>query len=406
MKNPLALLLALLSVFSISFGLESTRSSVECEYECMPLHNFTIERTLEAEGDWEFIYEIELREDVNVLCTKDVSINISGGDSERVTSCEAQIPEMDEGDWDIKSCYIFDTANESGIEQCFSETVEVEHWRCEENADCDDDEYCNYNDCDRVECDYCEYVYNHGCKPYECCSDSDCDSDEKCFEHECVRVQCTRDSECGPMEVCRGYRCDEVECKDSSPCEDDQFCSIPEYDCIELECERGMVAYNHTCIEPGCLRDSDCPGTSVCTDYDCVPVECPDGVVREHVCIPYECHNDSDCEDYEGCRGGFCEALECTEGRVPAFHQCSECASDADCPETEYCPAGTCVPVSCPGGEVFSHICIPPEPVSEPEVTEAPEEEPSAPREKPLCPSWVPLAFVAIACFALAQGKG
>ena len=404
MKNTVPLILALFSLFSISFCLDSSSSSVECEYECMPEHNLTVERSLEAEGSWEFIDEIEIRdEDNNVLCAKDTSINISGGDSETVLSCAAEIPDMDEGDWDFKSCYIVDTANASDDEQCFSETVSVKEWDCEENSECNADEHCYYNSCENLDCEECEYADNHICNPYECCSNSDCDSGEKCVTNECVEVECTRDSECGAMQICRDYQCDNVDCKVSSHCEDDEICSLEIFDCVELDCGTGLIASNHECIHPECTSDPGCPANSVCTENACVPLNCSDGAALNHTCVPFDCQNDSDCLSNEGCRSGFCQALECTGGRVAAFHQCSECDSDSDCTDTQYCPSGTCVAVSCPGGEVFSHICIPSGPGSEAPVGGSGEEE-NVPREKPFCPGgFILLALLACACFSFAQ---
>ncbi|MCX6768567.1 MAG: hypothetical protein NTY83_01860, partial [Candidatus Micrarchaeota archaeon] len=62
MKSPIPLLFALFSLFSISFCLESSTGSIKCEYKCMPEHNLSVERNMEAGGDWEFIDKIELRE--------------------------------------------------------------------------------------------------------------------------------------------------------------------------------------------------------------------------------------------------------------------------------------------------------------------------------------------------------
>jgi len=406
MKNPLPLIFALFSLFSISFCLDASVATIKCENKCMPEHNLTVEHTMEASGDWELIDKIELRKtDNTLLCRKDTSINISGGHSERVTSCKAEIPEMGAGAWSFKSCYIVDSPEESNSEQCFSESVPVEEWDCEANNECDADEQCYFNDCKPLGCGYCEYALNHACAPYECCSDSGCGSGEKCFAHNCINVECTQDSQCGAMEVCRDYECDDVGCKNSSVCEDDQECSLAIYDCVELDCDVGKVAFNHACVQPECTSDANCPETALCANYSCATINCPGGAVRSRICVPFDCHNDSNCSGNEACRGGFCQALECTGGRIAAFHQCSECDSDSGCLENEYCPSGTCVSVSCPGGEVFSHICIPPGPGSGTNVQNGSGglPETNVPQEKPFCPGFALLVLFAGAGFAFAH---
>ena len=399
MKGPLPLLFALFSLFSISFCLEFSTVSIKCENKCMPGHNLSVEHNMEAAGDWEFINKIELRNaDNSGLCTKGASINITGGDSKRVDSCSAQIPDMGAGAWNFKSCYTVIAPNTSAQVQCFNENVSVEEWGCEAGSGCNSDEECHYNYCKLLECGYCEYVSNHSCAPYECCSDSGCDSGEKCFSHECMAVECTRDSQCGAMEICRDYECDAVGCKNSSVCGGGQECSIPRYECVGMVCETGKVAFNHTCILPECVSDANCSETALCTNYSCVAVNCPGGAVQNRVCVPFDCRNDSQCSGSESCRGGFCQALECTGGRVAAFHKCSECDSESSCPESEYCPSGTCIPVRCPGGEVYSHLCIPPGPGVN--VQNGSGGQSKSPSEKPLCPGFALLVLFAGAGFA------
>jgi len=101
-------------------------------------------------------------------------------------------------------------------------TIEIsnEEPECEDDYDCNYNEYCKNSDCIQLVCDNDEKIKNHECvkedKKNECKSHDYCDFDEICFNERCVTLQCASD------EYAYNHSCLKREIKDSENKETEQ----------------------------------------------------------------------------------------------------------------------------------------------------------------------------------------
>ena len=68
---------------------------------------------------------------------------------------------------------------------------------CEKNVDCESNQECFKNKCVNLTCEECQYISNHTCIDYMCCTDEDCGFIEECdmITHTCQRLVPTRTEE-------------------------------------------------------------------------------------------------------------------------------------------------------------------------------------------------------------------
>lgn len=108
---------------------------------------------------------------------------------------------------------------------------------------------------------------------------------------------------------------------------------------------------------PECASDGDCSLSEQCSSSQCVPVNCPKGIVVNHACELFECMTDKDCPVGQSCVNHTCMTVyECDYGLANTTED-----DDADCADNEYCdvpvgqPGGSCKPVEgC--GAVANHV--------------------------------------------------
>lgn len=94
---------------------------------------------------------------------------------------------------------------------------------CASNADCETDEICQKNKCEKIVC-ICGEIKNHKCIEYDCCSNSDCPTNSVCdlSSHSCIqcldkyccptgKIWCEQKSECLKPIECVG-------CPKDTPC--------------------------------------------------------------------------------------------------------------------------------------------------------------------------------------------
>jgi len=108
---------------------------------------------------------------------------------------------------------------------------------------------------------------------------------------------------------------------------------------------------------PECTTDSDCASDKLCSNGQCIPVQCDCGSVQSHACVAYRCCTDTQCPQGQVCTNHACVAQpQCTP---PAC-----CTSDDQCSATQACAkvtgaaTGTCQEITgC--GTVESHKLVP-----------------------------------------------
>ena len=98
-----------------------------------------------------------------------------------------------------------------------------------------------------------------------------------------------------------------------------------------------------------CRSSFDCESTEICTDSECVELDCECGYAVNHECILYECCEDDDCKDNEYCDPDdhSCELVICDCPEKRYDHEChmvpEYCCSDLQCNENETCIENECV---------------------------------------------------------------
>ena len=167
----------------------------------------------------------------------------------------------------------------------------------------------------------------------ECELDDDCDGLTICEQNFCVEPSCVRDSQCADDERCQSGRC--VQRADF--CRRDTDCANPEQICEDATC----VGTNGACADI-----DDCPANAFCIGGGCVErIPCANNRTCRQVGIPLlscqqgfcasrisQCERNSDCFEGNSCAFGFC---------IPAASP--ECVRDVDCGVGQLCEAQRCV---------------------------------------------------------------
>ncbi len=66
---------------------------------------------------------------------------------------------------------------------------------CQNSDQCPADMQCTDNRCQTVICEYCQYVENHVCVSYDCCTNEDCMIWQSCVDHECIAPELNESEE-------------------------------------------------------------------------------------------------------------------------------------------------------------------------------------------------------------------
>ncbi len=204
---------------------------------------------------------------------------------------------------------------------------EVEDKTCAEDAQCADEEYCNFsggND---------EGVCEDGCREGGCPEGQACDLDSRLCVDE---PDCTEDEDCPDGLVCDEGACVGEPCTEEGQCPFGQFCDeelgFCQPGCEEdLNCPNGQTCTDGECVGEACDADDDCPDEQFCNEELGF---CQDGCRGDDACLGGEICLEGDC--IEGCRqddnclpGFYCDEPNntCLEG----------CRGDEDCAEGESC---------------------------------------------------------------------
>ena len=109
---------------------------------------------------------------------------------------------------------------------------------CKYDSECTFDEACINSECTKLNCEDCQYIEDHKCKSYGCCSDNDCKGNQRCEEHNCIDMGCEYNQH-AENHVCVWNCVDNSNCKESEECKD--------HNCYELDCAYNEGFVNHEC---------------------------------------------------------------------------------------------------------------------------------------------------------------
>src|SRR3989338_5708297 len=143
---------------------------------------------------------------------------------------------------------------------------------CRYSGDCLENEYCEKETCQELDCEECEYVEEHKCKKYEYCESSMCNKGEECSQNKCIKLECSE------TEVIKDHQCFSLECKD------DEYTA--NHTCIKLECNEYEQAVNHQCEILNCADDEYIKGHK-CEKLNCKWYEKP----LAHDCVNFISYN-------------------------------------------------------------------------------------------------------------------
>ena len=111
-------------------------------------------------------------------------------------------------------------------------------------------------------CGECEYLKNHQCIKYECCTDEDCIGEQTCDNHKCVNPIC------GKCQYLQNHRCIDYECCSDSDCAENEECV--NNNCQTVICQGCTYIKNHYCFDAECCTDSDCKDNDINTKDKCL----------------------------------------------------------------------------------------------------------------------------------------
>jgi hypothetical protein len=109
---------------------------------------------------------------------------------------------------------------------------------CKYNSECTSDEACINSLCTKLNCGDCQYLEDHECKSYECCSENDCKGTQTCEQKSCVEINCETNKHAN-NHVCVWN------CVGNSNCNQNEECI--NHNCYELKCANNEISVNHKC---------------------------------------------------------------------------------------------------------------------------------------------------------------
>ncbi len=161
---------------------------------------------------------------------------------------------------------------------------------CSSSNECEINEICVNSGCNVLECEYCEFVQNHSCTPYECCKTSECGGDSICENNTCKKLNC------GECAYALGHECFNYECCSGSDCGSNESCE--DNICELLSCDETQIIVNNTCITAQCIDNADCGFFEECSSNKCAMLSCGFcEYVKSHECVSYDCCNDNMCSE-------------------------------------------------------------------------------------------------------------
>jgi len=125
---------------------------------------------------------------------------------------------------------------------------------CRYDGDCNEEEFCKENICEKVDCGDCQYAEDHECQDYPCCEDSDCNDDQFCENNACIDLNCTE------QESIIDHSCNILNCKTDE--------ITVNHECVKLECEEYEQAIDHICVLLRCRYDEHI------VDHRCEKLKC------------------------------------------------------------------------------------------------------------------------------------
>ena len=125
---------------------------------------------------------------------------------------------------------------------------------CEKDNECQSDENCENDICQKLDCEICEYIEDYQCKKYQCCENEQCMEDEICSDNSCQKVECNEN------EVLKDHNCQLLNCVDDE--------ITINHVCQKLECEFDEIADNHECKKIICQENEKLE------DHKCIPLIC------------------------------------------------------------------------------------------------------------------------------------
>jgi len=132
-------------------------------------------------------------------------------------------------------------------------------------------------------------IIEEGETPETCCADTGCKGDQTC-DTACI------DPVCGTCQYLQDHVCQDYECCSNDECLDSEVCGS-NY-CVDLNCDTCQYAQGHQCINYACCRDEDCGLDQTCQNHECSSLQCSlCQYIENNACINYECCSVADCDD-------------------------------------------------------------------------------------------------------------
>ncbi|RLE48218.1 hypothetical protein DRJ25_00385 [Candidatus Woesearchaeota archaeon] len=263
--------------------------------ECQILSNNSFDcKTLDSRSCFnQSVISIKSYSCMNDSCVGSVDIiecvNGTCVDGECVVTCGNGI--IDEGE-DCLNCPKDVVCNDD--EKCLNAVCVpkyLEEKVCKADPDCDDDNPCTVDFCDKQEGKCYNKFLRHKVPSFCCGFDNDCDDGDVCTRDSCSKNLCIHD----PIEGC---------CNSNDDCDDGNVCS--EDSCVEHSCKH---AYRVMLDDVCCARDDDCDDGDFCTVDLCAGENLSRRCVHKR--IPECCSFADDCDDGDVCTMDSCNNGHC-----------------------------------------------------------------------------------------------
>lgn len=152
-------------------------------------------------------------------------------------------------DADVTLTFLLTISNGDGLEDSDSVTITVldeeapSDAACLEDGDCDNDDPCTIDECDRGEC---------------VSTPLDCPDGEECSKGECVPVsECAQDEDCPGGRECVDGACVPSGCQSNADCNDGDSCTVDT--CVNGQCasQQMVCIVGENCVNGNCVPTDD-----------------------------------------------------------------------------------------------------------------------------------------------------
>jgi hypothetical protein len=114
-----------------------------------------------------------------------------------------------------------DTFIATELTYCEKANFTVPLLECLYSAGCDASSSCINNQCIPLECDECQYIHDHKCTNFQCCSNETCKQSQTCINNSCIAFECAFD------EAPANHTCMKLQCGSDEQILDHACAKIP-----------------------------------------------------------------------------------------------------------------------------------------------------------------------------------